>query len=342
MFLNTIASVVPPFAFTQREAFGYLQETPAFLGLKERSQSLAKKVLLGENGIEKRHFSVEDPRRLFDLDAGALNRLYEGKAIGLAVEALEKALRQANWTADSLDGLLICTCTGYLCPGLSSFVAERLGVRQNAFLQDLVGAGCGAAIPNLRAGAHFLQSSPAGTRIACLAVEISSAAFFMNDDPGVLISLCLFADGANATLWSNDPAEGTHALGEFQTLHLPENRELLRFVNEGGKLKNQLDRSVPQHAARAVRKLYDEARLPAETKVLCHPGGRDVIDEIERTLSLEIPESRTVLRNFGNMSSPSVLFALQEALVQPAPSGHFWLISFGAGFTAHACQLKKL
>lgn len=343
MFLQSIANANPPYRYTQEESFQYLQETKSFQDLKERSRGLTKKVLLGENGISTRHFSVEDPRALFGYDAGELNQLYEKHAVPLAKEALEKALAKTDWSAEDLDGLFICTCTGYLCPGLSSYVAEQLGIKQDAFLQDLVGAGCGAAIPNLRAASHFLASSTENKKVACIAVEVSSAAFYLNDDPGVLISLCLFADGANATLWTTHPhTNSDFQLHAFQTLHLPEDRELLRFVNDQGKLKNKLHRSVPEKAAAAVRKLFDQATLPKEAKVLCHPGGRDVIDAIEKELSITIPESRFVLNNYGNMSSPSVLFALEKSFSDPEnQANHYWLTSFGAGFTAHACQLKK-
>src|ERR1022692_195163 len=101
----------------------------------------------------------------------------------LAGRALKTALDQAGIVAAELDAMLICTCTGYLCPGLTSYVAEQLGLRSDAILQDLVGLGCGAAIPTIRSASHVLAAHPDAT-IACVAVEVCSAAFYLDDDPG--------------------------------------------------------------------------------------------------------------------------------------------------------------
>jgi alkylresorcinol/alkylpyrone synthase len=83
---------------------------------------------------------------------------------------------------------------------VTSYVAEQLGLRSDAFLQDLVGLGCGAAIPALRATEALLAAQPAAV-VACVAVELCSAAFHLDDDPGVLVSACLFGDEAAATIW---------------------------------------------------------------------------------------------------------------------------------------------
>src|SRR5690606_35807451 len=149
----------------------------------------------------------------------------------------------------------VCTCTGYLCPGVTSHVAERLGLRSDAYLADLVGLGCGAAIPTLRAAQGFLAANP-GATVATVAVEICSAAFYADDDPGVLISLCLFGDGAAAAIWRGDGAPGDWQAGHFTTTHRPVEREKIRFVNAGGKLRNKLHRTVPGLAADAVAELY--------------------------------------------------------------------------------------
>src|SRR5206468_1192209 len=97
---------------------------------------------------------------VFDLTPDQLNAAFRSEAPKLAGRALNAALEKAGLRASELDALLICTCTGYLCPGLTSYVAEQLGLRSNTFLQDLVGLGCGAAIPMLRAVSHVLAAQP--------------------------------------------------------------------------------------------------------------------------------------------------------------------------------------
>jgi alkylresorcinol/alkylpyrone synthase len=240
-----------------------------------------------------------------------------------------------------VDALLICTCTGYLCPGLTSYVAEQLGLRDNTFLQDLVGLGCGAAIPTLRAAHAIIAAQPTAV-VACVAVEICSAAFYLDDDPGVLISACLFSDGAAATIWRGTPGPNALRAFDFNTIHIPADRDKLRFEQRDGKLRNLLDRSVPELAARAVDRLWQERGPRPVAHVVAHPGGRDVLEALVPVVApYALTASEETLRANGNMSSPSVLFALERTLqnTKPDASGDFWLVSFGAGFSAHSCRI---
>ena len=340
MYLHALQTALPPQRYTQAECWEILQRSPTLGRLKERSRGLLQKVLLGDNGIATRHFAVEAIEDVFTFSVDRLEKEFVRLAPALAGEALDGALAAAGWSPGELDALLICTCTGYLCPGLTSFVAEQRGLRANAFLQDLVGLGCGAAIPTLRAAEALCARNPRA-RVATIAVEICSAAFYLDDDPGVLISACLFADGAAAALWSGEPQEWR--AGDFQTLHRPADRELLRFVRQDGYLKNQLHRAVPERAGEAVATLWEESGASG-AKVLAHPGGRDVLQAIrERFPEWALEESAKVLRNCGNMSSPSVLFALQEHLqgAESREEKRLWLTSFGAGFSAHAMILER-
>ena len=345
MFLHSLANVVPDQRLTQPECWEVLRQSPALRQLRPGSRALLEKILTGDSGIETRHFAAGDLDRIFDLDAESLNHAFEREAPALAERALRAALAEAKLAPTDLDALIICTCTGYLCPGLSSFVAERVGLHPDSFLQDLVGQGCGAAIPALRSVSHLLAARPTA-RVALVAVEICSAAFYLDDDPGVLISLCLFADGASASIWNGQPDPTRLRCDNFDTLHYPADRESIRFENCGGKLRNKLDKTVPESAARAVRALFARQKGSADKigRVLAHGGGKKVLEAVGAALDdrFELAESTAVLRRYGNMSSPSVLFALGEFLKAPPAPGKrddLWLTSYGAGFSAHACRL---
>jgi predicted naringenin-chalcone synthase len=346
MYLRALANHVPPDRFQQSEVWAALLQSHWARTLRPGAMELLDKVLNGQSGICTRHFCLPDLAELFTLDAETLNHRFEKHAPALGAQALRSALDQAHLLPQDLDALFVCTCTGYLCPALSSHISHRVGLRSDAFLLDNVGQGCGAAIPTLRAASQFLQAHPQA-QVACLAVELCSAAFYLDNDPGVLISAALFADGASASIWSQT-ASSTQLYphlpplrcDSFQTLHRPEQRELLRFVNAGGKLRNVLDRSVPALAAETVQELYLQAGEPKSSRVLIHPGGKKVIEAVEKKLpSTAYDYSRNVLRDFGNMSSPSVLFALEAAL--KAGLTEAWLCSFGAGYTCHACSISS-
>ena len=212
-------------------------------------------------------------------------------------------------------------------------------MRDDVYLQDIVGLGCGAAIPMMRAAEGFLAANP-GKKVATIAVEICSAALYVNEDPGVLISLCLFGDGAAAAVWSDEQSGGKWQVGEFQTVHVPEEREKIRFVNGGGKLQNKLHKSVPGLAADAVSVLWAK-RSGDPSQVLAHTGGRDVIEALEEKLGWSLEETRKVLNDYGNCSSPCVLFALEQRLKSDSRDDRYWLTSFGAGFSAHSCEMWR-
>jgi predicted naringenin-chalcone synthase len=341
MFLQSLATATPDTAISQRDCFSLIKDSEWFSTCSAPSRQLLEKVMLGNSGIRQRHVATGDLTHLFSQDAQQLNETFERESPRIASRALENALEKAGIAATELDALFLCTCTGYLCPGVTSHVAESIGLRHDVYLCDLVGLGCGAAIPAMRAAHAFLAAHP-GATVAVVAVEICSAAFFVNNDPGVLISLCLFGDGAAASIWKGTGSTGQWRAGHFTTTHRPEHREKIRFLNDQGKLKNQLHRTVPLLAAAAVNDLY-QLRSADPDQVLAHSGGRDVIDALEAVLPFTLAETREVFAECGNMSSPSVIFALEKRLAtsRAEHDQRYWLTAFGAGFAAHACELYR-
>jgi predicted naringenin-chalcone synthase len=346
MYLQSIATANPPQSLTQTECWATVLGADATRAtLNRRSQLTLRTILHGDSGIAARQFAVSDLSRIFDMNTDELNAEFRRAAPILAAAALRPALTQAGITADDLDALVVCTCTGYLCPGVTSYLSEQLGLRDDAYLQDLVGLGCGAAIPALRAVDGILARDPEAT-VACVAVEVCSAAFYLDDDLGVLISACLFGDGAAATIWKRTPQSGQLRCFDFDTFHDPANRDEIRFEHRHGKLRNLLKPTVPALAAQAVAHLHQRSIQPPDanaiSRIIPHTGGKDVIDAIATKFPrYDFAPTRETLRRHGNMSSPSVLFALEQALHSDRPTAtqDWWLTAFGAGFSAHSCRL---
>jgi predicted naringenin-chalcone synthase len=339
MFLQSIASAFPANIVTQKECWEMLDGSGTLEGLRPRSRDLLEKILVGDSGIATRRFAQDDLPHVLSLDAEGLHREFGRAAPQLAANALASALSKSGVHPSELDALFVCSCTGYLCPGVTSYVAELLSLGAGVYLQDLLGLGCGAALPMLESARGYLALHP-DALVATVAVEVCSAAFYLDDDPGVLISLCLFGDGAAAAVWSGNDAGAQLRMKSFRTIHRPEHREKIRFVNSGGKLKNQLHRSVPGLAAEAVGELF-AMRACEPGKILSHTGGRDVIEALEAALpGYPLGETRSVLRDYGNISSPCILVALERALAAGCPE-NLWLTAFGAGFAAHSCELGR-
>ena len=344
MYLHALTTAVPPDRYTQAECWQMVQRSKIKQHLNRKSLFILQAVLNGDSGIDTRHFATRDVEHILDLGPDQLNESFRAAAPQLSADALASALERAGVTASEVDALLICTCTGYLCPGVTSYVSERLGLRPNVYLQDLVGLGCGAAIPLLRSARAILAAEPDAV-VATVAVEVCSAAFYLDDDLGVLFSACLFGDGAAAAVWRSTPGPGGLRCHGFDTVHQPNNRDRIRFEQRDGKLRNLLHPSVPQLAAEAVSGLHTRAiQAPGERplgRVLSHTGGRDVLRALEAALPGQpLRASKEVLRRYGNMSSPSVLFALENELSHETPdtSADWWLVGFGAGFSAHSCR----
>lgn len=350
MFIIGLGTAAPPQRYAQRECWDAVQNLPQIAQLKPRSQAIIKKVLCGDNGVDARHLALDPFMEIFDQTPDALQARFAKHAPSLATEAARRALADAKCSVSEIDAVIISTCTGYLCPGLTSYVSEQLGLRSNVFALDLVGQGCGAALPNLRTGEAILTAGRA-KKVLSVCVEICSAAFYLDDDAGVLISACLFADGAGAAVLSNEPLPDRRRVEwKFTRSHLvTAERETLRFSHKNGMLRNILLPQVPQVASAAAAKLLCDSLMEAGvrreeiTGWILHTGGREVILALREKLKLsadEVRHSSAVLREFGNISSPTVYFVLERALRDTVPDGLWWMSSFGAGFSCHGALLE--
>jgi alkylresorcinol/alkylpyrone synthase len=349
MFITGLGTSVPARRYSQRECWDALCGSAPVAALTARSQAILRKVLNADNGIETRHLVFDDLSEAFAIDPDTLQTRFALHAPALAEQAVRRALERARLATGEVDALLVSTCTGYLCPGLTSYVAERLGLRPGTICLDLVGQGCGAALPNLRAAAALVGSGQARHAVS-VCVEVCSAAMYLDDDPGVLISACLFGDGAAAAVVSASP--GTHRpvrWRESASVLKPELRDELRFEHRRGLLRNILRPSVPGLAAQAAEEVLAEVLAKAGLARdsirawLWHAGGRDVLTALKARLALsadDVRHSAEVLRVHGNISSPCVLFVLDATLRAGAPSGHWWMSSFGAGFSCHGALLE--
>ena len=350
MFITGIGTATPPRAYTQRECWEALRDSKPFLQLSPRAQTLLEKVLASDHGIDSRHLSFENLSEAFNLNPDALHQRFARFAPILAAEAGRKALAAANVSPEQIDAVLVSTCTGYLCPGLSGYVSEALGLRSDILGLDLVGQGCGAALPNLQTARAFIVSKTFG-RVLSICAEVCSAAFYLDNDPGVLISACLFGDGAAALVCENSPNNASRRIewiNSNSSLRTAQ-RESLRFEQRHGMLRNVLHKRVPILASEMAASVLAESMRQNAFSMdqiaawIFHAGGKNVLEALISSLGLterDLRFSAGVLRQFGNVSSPSVLFALRAALDERAPGGLWWLSSFGAGVSSHGALLR--
>ena len=349
MYFLGVGTSTPATRYTKAQCLEAFQKSEWFERLDARSHFVARTVLERDNGIEARRLAVASLADVFCIDPDTLSKRFLLHAPALASLAAKRALAEAGLVANQIDAVVVSTCTGYLCPGLSGYVVERLGLREDVQAFDLVGQGCAAAIPNLQLGRALLQGGLC-RHVLSVCVEVSSAAMYLDNDAGVLISACLFGDGAGAAILSQQP--GTARRVQWQdsaSLMETAQRDALKFEQREGMLRNVLTRGVPalagQYAVRVRDTVLGRAGLGGRdiSAWIMHAGGRDVLLALERHLGLEAHDLRysaAMLREYGNLSSAFVYFVLQAALADDAPGGYWWLSAFGAGFSCHGALLE--
>jgi predicted naringenin-chalcone synthase len=350
MFLAGLGTATPSTRWTQQQCWEAVATSDYLPTLSPRSQAILRKVLRGNNGICSRHLAFDELSEAFQFDPDVLDARFAKHAPAVASQAAERALANAGLDAADIDAVIISTCTGYLCPGLTSYVTEQLGLPTGILALDLVGQGCGAALPNMRTSEALLASGRA-ERVLSICVEICSAAMYLDDDPGVLISACLFGDGAGAAVLTSAPTPGRRRV-EWKsagTLIEVGDRDELRFERRRGMLRNILSPAVPALAAKHVDRVLAEglerSGLSRDdiTGWILHAGGREILAAIRQQIGLTEDDTRwsaSILRDYGNVSSPCVYFVLQAALNAQAPGGNWWMSSFGAGFSCHGALLE--
>jgi len=348
VFFTSLATASPERRYSQIECWEALEKSPECALLRPGSRALLKKILLGDNGITHRHLALEKLEDGFVLTPDAQHARFSKSAAKLASAAGRRAMEDIGLPPESIDALIVSTCTGYLCPGLTSYVGEALGLRPDVFCLDLVGQGCGAAMPNLRTAKALLTENQT---VLSVCVEICTAAMYLDDDAGVLVSACLFGDGAAAVVLSNQPLPGVRRVEWLaaDSVLSPASRDQLRFEQRGGMLRNILKPTVPAMAGEFSGRLFQQMLTaagltkPEISAWILHAGGRNVLASLRASLGIgpdELRWSESILRENGNLSSPSVLFVADAALRGGAPGGYWWMSSFGAGFSCHGALLK--
>ncbi|OGV32399.1 MAG: 3-oxoacyl-ACP synthase [Lentisphaerae bacterium GWF2_45_14] len=348
--LRGLGTATPPLYVTQEDAYEFLT---THFSLKSAEQDLYRRILL-DGKIKGRYLGMDAKTDALETDPDLMLARFLKFGRATAAAAARRAMDEAGVEAAEIVGLVVNTCTGYLCPGLSSYIAADLGLETSIRFQDLMGMGCGAAIPNLEAASGMLARGRRGP-VLSIAVEICTATIFPSHEPELVVSNSIFGDGAAAAVLdlAPDKRQGLAQILDFETGLFPQYREDLRYRTEGGRLRNHLSKRVPVIGARTVTEVasrlltrYNLSRNDIAWWAV-HPGGTVVLAQVAKQLELvneELCFSYRVFENYGNMSSPSVLFVLRDILNsgRPHPGQKGILLSFGAGFSAFAVLIEFL
>jgi predicted naringenin-chalcone synthase len=335
--ISSIGTANPPNCFDQEEAFA-LSGYP-----------FSKRRVFRNSGIQSRYFCI--PKQGFrpDENADQLHQRFTEGALAVGEEALRRCLERGGRTPQEIDHLTVATCTGYVCPGLTSLLIARLEMRDDVQRSDLVGMGCCGALPALQRGFDHQRAFP-HHRSLLLCVEICSASYFFDDTMETLIGNAICGDGAGAFLLDGGSGQGPEVLG-FESYITPENLHWMGFEFCAGKLRLILHRDIPagvpplaRQAAGRLLKRFDLEFEDIDHWIL-HPGGRKVIDRLQEGIGLsaqQVRYTKETYRDFGNMSSATVMFVLDKVVreARPRPGEIGLMMAMGPGFTVESALLR--
>jgi predicted naringenin-chalcone synthase len=264
--------------------------------------------------------------------------VYAREAPKLALSAIEQLGDLGDITH-----MVVASCTGFTAPGLDQVLARRLGLKSSVERVVIGFMGCYAGVTALRTAGHIVRSD-SRARVLVVAVELCTLHLQPTTSLEQLLAMAQFADGAAAALVTAE-GEGL-ALGAGISLTLEDSHDLITWTIGDTGFAMELSGEVPGRLAEALSDPQvsrtikgDQPSAPLAWAV--HPGGRSILDAVERGLALpanSLESSRQVLQQFGNMSSASVLFVLQRLMEQRPESG--LALAFGPGLALEGLRFK--
>ena len=261
-------------------------------------------------------------------------RVFEAAAPLLAKRALDRlALTPAE--RGRIGHIFVTCCTGFYAPGLDFDILNHLGL-PGSTERTLVGfMGCYAALNALKLARHYVRSQPESSALV-VNLELCTLHFHESQDLTEVLAFLLFGDGCAAALIGAEPAG--FALDSFEALRLDNSADLITWRIGDMGFDMFLSTQVPARIAKAMREHAAALRGGEDTALWAvHPGGRAVLDAVEDGLGLEadaLAASRCVLSRFGNMSSATVMFVLEQIMREAARGQRGCALSFGPGVTA--------
>ena len=341
--LLSLATAVPPLVVEQAEAKARARK--AFGGKKALFDRLAG--VFDNAGIARRHIVAPQDWYMSGHGWHDRNQVYLEAAEQLFIEAATAAIEKAGLTPSDIDGVVTVSTTGIATPSLEARVATRLGLRSDVRRVPVFGLGCAGGVNGLSIASRLAAADP-GSIWLFVTVETCSISIRLDsDDPAAVVATALFGDGAAAAIVTS----GYHSLarirGSAEKLW-PDTLRIMGWDVEDPGLSVVFDRAIPpfieEQLAVAVDGMCAELGTSRDEidRFCCHPGGVKVIDAIESALDLnqgELNLEREVLRDYGNMSAPTVLFVLERLLARGLP-GKVMMMAFGPGFTGAGMLLE--
>lgn len=346
----SIATAVPAFRHQQKDILHFMQEAYGLDEVEKRKLAF----LYNLSGIETRYSVIADYGAdkngwtFIPKDGTAFPsleermKLYQQHAIPLSKQAIEQCIN-GKISPQQITHLITVSCTGMAAPGLDLELMEAMNLHSNIYRTSINFMGCYAAIHALKMAKMICDSMP-NSNVVIVATELCTLHFQQEYSLDNAASSLLFADGSVAVLVSNCIASAQSICLQhfYSKVAFRGKNEMSWKLSSKGFLMT-LSGYVPQLIEEDIAGLVDEAleqqNISKEdvTHWCIHPGGRKIVDSIQKKLSLtedDVKYSRSILAKYGNMSSATILFVLKEMMEdETATAKNIFGVAFGPGLT---------
>jgi len=314
------------------------------------SPDLLKHLSIFEStGIKTRHFVRPLDWYLETHGWRERSEVFRQEGMTLVQAAAEDALDRAGRKPTDVDGIVLVCTTGISTPSLDARLVNTMKLRPDLMRVPVWGLGCAGGVAGLRTAADLARAHPT-KRFLLLSLELCSLAFNLADlDIRTFVAATLFADGAAAALVRGDETKGNAlaSIGPASTHEWPDSEGVMGWDVQDAGLSVVFSRKIPEIVAREMGPLVErflDASGGRPDRYVFHPGGTKVLQAYEQALDLgpsSLESARTVLGRYGNMSSPTVLYALQESLKRPLKAKESALLAaVGPGFASELLRIE--
>ena len=345
-YINRIATAVPPHDVHRK----FVESAPTMLG-SARDRALFDRMAV-RSQIEHRYSFFKPSAEANKIDeegfysygafpgTKARMKFYEQNAFNLAQSACDKlGLPEIK---EDITHLILTTCTGFYAPGLDLQIVEHYGLKDSTERAIVGFMGCNAAFIALKQARHIVRSEP-DAMVLVVNLELCTLHLQEMDNLENILSFLVFADGCAASLVSAK-SSGIQ-MQSFRSTILPESGDQITWhIGESGfdmLLSGKVPSSIAAGLPPNIASILEGRGVEEMRHWVIHPGGRVILDAVQKTLGLSddaLASSRKILRDYGNMSSATIMFVLEDMMRQGALSGQGCAMAFGPGVSVESMQ----
>ncbi|MBL0234942.1 MAG: type III polyketide synthase [Chitinophagaceae bacterium] len=362
-FILDISTAVPEYAIAKQELVKFYADSLEVSGLPAITKKLG--FLMEKTKINNRYSSIPDfagkEYELFSPDnyrppVERIMKVYKDKSLPLAIKAIDPLLGRNKVKGADITHLITVSCTGLFAPGLEFLVADHYGL-QHAEKIAVNFLGCYAGIKALK-HAHYIAAANPGACVLVVCVELCSLHFTPSVTDEDIVANLIFADGAAALLVcgnENDHLENKLLLhiDSIGSACIPNSADLMTWEISSAAFRMYLSKHLVKNIEENIEPVVNEFLMERRAQTdywAIHPGGVKIVEAVKASLYLgesNVEDSLQVLKDYGNMSSPTILFILHRLFnkirkAEQGKSKSIFACAFGPGITVEMVQLSSV